>query len=304
MLAGHRLWHGVNRSHSLLLLSLAALTTSCVSSDKLCKDMAPGDWLNNPLNPLSQPTSSLHPTSRANLHISSYSLCFLFFLTYGSVNLHRLHATEQVTFHIIFTYRGAGTGTLLQRGVFHEPTPTQVVGASYSHGQPQTPVQSPLWQAASWPMRCWWAEEAAQRPNEDQTEKMSDRPPLTGGTCFLPQPLALSLLTGSGVHGRTVHTTPCSKVCKEACSQSPPCLPQYCLYMPSLQPQLWIHYSATRRPTNRRRWSSLATMDNRQGKQSFIIKTIFSDSWPPIYYHLWNITLPTSTYHSTLKVIV
>ena len=50
----------------LLLLSLKELTTSCVSSDKLCKDMATGDWLNNPPQPLSQPSSSLHPTSRAN----------------------------------------------------------------------------------------------------------------------------------------------------------------------------------------------------------------------------------------------
>lgn len=83
-------------------LSLEALTTSCVSSDKLCKDMAPGDWLNNPLNPLSQPTSSLHPTSRANLHISSYSLCFVFcsvFFSHGSVNLCSVHVTAKDSFH-------------------------------------------------------------------------------------------------------------------------------------------------------------------------------------------------------------
>ena len=58
---------------------------------------------------------------------------------------------------------------------------------------------------------CWWVEEAAQRPNEVHPEEMPDRSLLTGETCFLPRPLALPLLTGSGLYGGTAHTKPCRK---------------------------------------------------------------------------------------------
>lgn len=70
MLEKQPLWTGETPCNFFFLLSLKELSTSCVFSDKFCKDMATGDWLNNPLQPLSPPSSSLHPTSWANLHIS------------------------------------------------------------------------------------------------------------------------------------------------------------------------------------------------------------------------------------------
>lgn len=70
MLAGQRLWTGVTHSHFFppCFLSSEAPTTSCVSSDKLCKDMATGDWLNNPLHPLSQPAyHSIQPPEQISI---------------------------------------------------------------------------------------------------------------------------------------------------------------------------------------------------------------------------------------------
>lgn len=64
-------------------------------------------------------------------------------------------------------------------------------------------------------MQSWCLDEAVQGPNKDHAEEVSDKPFFIGITCFLPDPLALSLLKGNEVHGELASH---SKWCEEAFS--------------------------------------------------------------------------------------